>query len=333
MCRRQILIFLLLLLGIMLTMSACGPRATGGATIMMAGDERVAVDLPVIVIDYDTEGIPSFGGTPLGQLIQIIGFDEGQLGRIQLTPETVTMMAHANIQHIQIDNSVDGLLILVNGQPIPSLVWNEESLVATAEVMEMFGYGINLLEQVLPTLQTIGIGAIIRFPVGADAEIIPTVVAGDESIASEVEVSQQRFVETVGTPPQIQIIVHYAQDGSWEVAGLNPDQWTQVLPAPWYALNLPPTLITDLTDSGVRRVGFATNEDGLFISVNDKTLPHIGWSHGELQHVLHLTDQLGLLEAAVGGIAHAEELVVLFEEWLPAVQMINLRLSVHFPPH
>ena len=60
-------------------------------------------------------------------------------------------MVNSQIQHIQIDNTPEGLLILINGKPIPSLGWDGESLVATAEVMEEFGADVvPLLDKILP---------------------------------------------------------------------------------------------------------------------------------------------------------------------------------------
>lgn len=329
--RRQTYWFLAFFFGVLLTASACGPRATGGTTMEKVGDERAAVDLPAIVLDYDVEGRPSVGGTALTTLASTLGIDESVLNQIHLHPTVMSALVNANVQHVQIDNSVDGLVLLVNGEPIPSLVWDEDSLVATAELMDALGYGIQLLEQVLPTIQTLGIGAIIRFPVAADAELIPTVVVGDESAAASFATAQEAFLDAVGKPPQIQIIVDYAEDGIWQVAGLTPDQWTQVVPAPWHALNLPPTMIANLSAAGIERFGFATNEDGLFFSFDDKDLPHLAWDQGELQHLLYLSDQLGLLENVAGSTFDPEGLVLVLNEWLPVLQSINLRLTVNFP--
>lgn len=330
-------LFCLTLLG-----TACGPRATGGMTAEMVSaalaDEEMssagiaAIDLPAIVIDYDTQGTPSVGGTPLTDIATQLGLNPNAAANLQLLPDFVTQLTKANIQHIQLDNAPDGLLILVNGEPVPSLVWDESSLIATAELMDLLGYGIQSLDAVLPLVRTAGIGVIIRFPAAADAELISTVVMGDESVSQSVSAVQEEFEATVGEAAQIQIQVSYAESGEWHVANMDATQWSQVIPAPWEDLNMSPALMAEIVDAGIEEFSFSTNREGLFVSVNGKTLPHIGWSQGELQHLLNLAAEPGVLDYVAG--IDGESLAAmgpLIEQWLPIIQLANTKLTVDFP--
>lgn len=324
--------FMLVLAGLMLLLSACGPRATGGNTIELAEEYTAAVDLPAIVIDYDVEGVPSVGGLPLSGVMGLFGLSADSAALLQLDPALVTHLTKANIQHIQLDNSTNGIILLVNGEPIPSLVWDDDSLVAMAEVMDMAGFGIELLDTVLPLIQTVGVGTIIRFPAAEDAPLIPTVVSGGERAVESMTARQSAFQETVGSTAQLQVIVSYAEDGQWTVAGMDATQWAQILPAPWADLNLPPSVVAQLSERGVATIGFATNQDGLFVSVNDKTLPYLAWGQGELQHLLALLSGPETIAYLTGGNGSGlDQLMPIAEQWLPVLQMADTRITVTFP--
>lgn len=328
---RNSFFILMFLIGMVILLSGCGPRATGGNTIELAETYSAAVDFPAIVIDYDPEGAPSAGGMPLSGFMELFGLSSDSAALFHLDPVFVAQLAKSNIQHIQLDNSTDGILILVNGEAIPSLVWDDSSLLALAEVMDMTGFGIELLDTVLPLIQTFGVGTIIRFPISEDTALIPTLVTGEDSSAAEAEATQTAFEEMIGSTAQIQIIVTYGEDGNWTVAGLDATQWEQVVPIPWQALNLPPNSVEQLSSRSIETIGFASNQDGLFISINDKTLPYLAWGQGELNHLVALLSEPELIAYFTGGTSSLDQIVPLAERWLPIIQMTNTRLTVKFP--
>lgn len=327
--RRSTLI-MLVISGLTLVLSACAARATGGSTISAAGDDKAAVDMPALVIDYDTQGNPSIGGLPLTLLASSAGIDSAAVEQLTLSEDQITQLTRANIQHAQIDNSVDGLIILVNGEPIPSIVWDEESLSRLAEFINRTPFAMDPLVEFLPIIRTVGVGVILRFPVAADAALIPMVVAGDASKASQVQQLQDAFINEVDNPAQVQIIVDYAEDGHWTVAGMDATQWTQVIAAvPWEDLNLSSTIIEGAARADLQTLALATNVDGIFVSINGNTLPYLTWNQGELQHLLQLANRLDLLQRA--GINSADSLLTFLEEWLPILQLANTRITVNFP--
>lgn len=331
MLRLRAAFFLLVLASQVLILSACGQRATGGNTIELAQEYSAAVDLPAIVIDYDTEGRPSVGGMPLAGFMELFGLNKESAPLFQLDPALITQLTKSNIQHVQLDNSTNGIVLLVNGEPIPSLVWDDDSLTAVAEVMALAGFGIESLDTVLPLIQTVGVGTIVRFPVEEDLDLIPTVVTGEGSASESMAAAQTAFQESVGDTAQIQVIVTYTEDGSWTVAGMDATQWSQIIPLPWEDLNLAPAVVAQLKSNGVNRVGFASNSDGFFISVNDKTLPYLAWGNGELQHLLNLLSNSELVDYLVGGGGNSlAQIIPLAKQWLPVLQMANIRLTVIF---
>ena len=175
---RWTVLLTVLLVGLLM-MSACAPRATGGEIAASAAEADVAVDLPALVLDIQPDGSLSVGGLPLKELGAVVGQD---LSAANLGPDTAAALASAGIQHIQIDNTPDGLLVLVNGKPIPSLAWDGESLVTTAEVVEQVGGpSVALLDKLLPLIGKMGLGVIVRAPVPEGADRLPLVNMDSES--------------------------------------------------------------------------------------------------------------------------------------------------------
>lgn len=320
--RRSVTILMLLLV-VLTALAGCGPRATGGAVAASADESQVVIDLPALVIDVQADGSMTIGGQPVTQLGAMIGQD---LSTLAVPVDTVNFLTQAKIQHIQIDNTAEGILILVNGQPIPSLAWDGEKLVATGEVLETLGGGLALLDKLLPMIRNLGIGVILRFPVAAGTEILPFVAADDEA-ASRALAAQQEFLDAVGTPPTFEVTVTYADDGTWSVAGLSQAELAQFLPAVQNTLNLPLNVIQTASGAGIDEIALSTNPDGIFIAVNGKTLPYITWADGRINHVLTLAQQTGLL----GDDLNAQTLLNTIEGLLPAVQASNLKLTVVFP--
>ncbi|MBI3959345.1 MAG: hypothetical protein HY328_11100, partial [Chloroflexi bacterium] len=230
-----------------LVLSGCAPRTGAGSSAAMAMDDELVIDLPAIVIDFDSSGGASIGGVPASEMGAMAGVDLAGLG---LSPDWVSYFSMTNIQHLQVNNSADGLLVLVNGQPVPSLEWDENSLVATASAVSSLGIAIPVLDKVLPLVQQLGIGVIMRFPVQAGAEVIPFSVMGDGSAAEMAQAAQAEFLAAVGAPPKINLPIVYQADGSYSVGDLSDAEWTALTGVPWYALRLDTNAIASLTASG-----------------------------------------------------------------------------------
>jgi hypothetical protein len=311
-----------LLLVALTVLAGCGPRATGGE--VAAGDADLVVSLPALVLDVQTDGSVSVGGQSLAGLGAQLGQD---LSALSFPVNVVDMLSLYNIQHIQIETTADGLLILINGQAIPSLAWDGDKLVATAEALETFGASIALLDKVLPLVQNLGIGITLRFPVAQGAATIPTGMI-EAGAAAEAMAAQQAFLESVGTPPTIQITVNYAADGSWSVAEFSAAELQQITAVDWSQLTLSAEQIAGIQAAGIKEIGFATSADGIFISINGKTLPYITWADGRINNVLNLAMESGLLSAIPGLDPAALGMVA---GLVPAITASNVSLRVVFP--
>lgn len=321
------LVLVSLCVAALVLLAGCAPRATSGQIAAAADKSQIAVDLPALVLDVQPDGSMNIGGQPVTQIGGGLG---ASLAALAIPPDMVSSLTAFNIQHIQIDNTPEGLLILVNGQPIPSLAWDGEKLVATADVLETFSPGVALLDRALPLLTSFGLGVIMRFPIAQGEEALPMIAPESEAAASAMR-AQQEFLAAVGGPPVLHFTINYAADGTWSMADMNQADWASLIPVPLEMLNLDPNLIQSMSSAGVNEIGLATNSDGIFISINGKTLPYLTWADGRINHLLDLAEQSGLLAMALGDNPDMAGIMDTIESLLPAVQASDVSLRVTFP--
>lgn len=325
--QKRLTLWAVMLMVAALVLSGCAPRTGAGSSAAMAMDDELVIDLPAIVIDFDSSGAASIGGVPAADMGAMVGAD---LSTLSLAPDWVNYFSMTDIQHLQINNAAGGLSVLVNGQPIPSLEWDENSLVATAGALQSLGIAVPVLEKVLPLVQQLGVGVIVRFPVQAGADLIPFAVMGDGSAAEQAKAAQSEFLAAVGAPPRINLPIVYQADGSYSVGDLTDEEWTALTGVPWSTLRLDAATLDGLSASGVTSMALGTDKDGIHVSINGNALPSIGWSNGEVQHVLNLAGQMGLWEAAMPGVEMGDMLATV-ESLLPVVQTTNANISVYLP--
>jgi hypothetical protein len=312
-----------------LTLAGCAPRPGQGEAAAQPGADQLVIDLPTLLIDVDQNGSFSVGGVPLAALASSFGV--AGLETLSLPPEQVTTLTDANIQHFQINNGPDGLKLLVNGEEIPTLVWDDESLAALQGLAGELGEGVPpILQQLLPVLGRVGVGATVRFPLAQAAELIPLEVTGEAASATAAAEAQEAFLASVGTPARINIPVQYAADGSWTVADMTDTEWIALTGQTfWESLRLPEELIGDLTAAGVSEMVVSTDQNGIHIAINGQQLPYISWGEGRLSHALGLAAQAGLL-GDIGG-EDVGSLAAAIEALLPMITSSEVQIHVFLP--
>ena len=327
--KRRLLSWITLLSVAMLVIAGCAPRATSGVTSAQPGTEDLVVDLPALVIDFDAEGKPSVGNVPLAQLANT--FAPGALDSLVLPTDQVAFLTESNIQHLQIDNTPNGLLLLVNGEPLPFIKWDGEILQNTAALVNELGVTMPVLEKVLPLVANLGVGVIVRFPLQAGAEAIPTYIEGGPA-AVAAQAAQAEFLASVGdVPPTLKIPVFYDAEGGWRVGDLTDAEWSSLTNLPFQAARLDAGMMQSIMNAGITEVAIFTNANGLHISINGRDLPYIGWADGEINHALALADQLGLWNTLADSGMNVGEIVGVVQTILPAVQSTNASVNVYFP--
>lgn len=313
------------LLVVLFVLSGCATRS--GVDLADGPVPGMVVDLPAVVVDIAQDGTASVANVPVAQLAQLAGFN---LGAFSIPTAWVDFLVSGNIQHIQVNNTDSGLLILVNGEPIPSIAYDGNSLTTTADALSALGMAVPMLDQILPVIAQIGIGVIVHLPVAEGMAAIPLYVNGDGSAAAAAQQAQAQFLATIGAPPRVNLPVFYAADGSWRVGNLTDTEWTALTGIPFYVLRVNPTVLRGLGTSGVSNITISTSPRGIQIAVNGNPLPTLTWGNGELQHLLGLAGQTGLLEMVAPGM-NMNEILATVHQMLPVVTTTDFDLTVHIP--
>lgn len=325
---RRVMFWATMLLVAIVVLAGCAPRSGAGDAAAMTSDPmELVVDLPAIVLDVQTDGSISVGNVPIAQLGAMAGADLSTLG---VDPSMVDFMTAGNIQHVQVNNSSHGLMLLVNGEAIPSIAYDGDSLQATADTLNAFGMAIPMLDKALGLVDQIGLGVIMRFPVAADTAQIPLYVEGDTGSAAEAAAAQEEFLAAVGAPPRVNLPIFYEADGSFSIGDLTDEDWSALTGASLAALRLNTSVIDGLAAQGISKIGIGTDAAGIHIMINDNALPTLDWSGGKATHLLNLADQLGLWDMLAPGMNIGEVLATV-EGLLPVIQVADFDLTVHLP--
>ena len=183
MLNRRVTFWAAITLIAILALSGCAPRVGQGS--LDVDSDQLVIDLPALVLDIGADGSVSIQNASVADLVSIL-VDGGELD-LPINDMTVMFLSMANIQHIQVSNTPEGLLLLVNGLSIPSISYDGDSLAALpgaindlADIGPMADLLVDLVDQ-------IGIGVIARFPVAPGAEEIPLFVEGDSSAAMRLD--------------------------------------------------------------------------------------------------------------------------------------------------
>jgi len=310
---RNFLRWSLLLALFAVALTACAPRTD--ASPAATGDGLV-IDLPAIVIDFDDAGQASIGGAAAADL----GIDA-----LALDAEQVAMMTEANIQQVQINESATGLDILVNGQAIPSIAWDADSLATTNEVLAMLGEddSIGAMGELLPLVSNLGAGAILNFPLAQGAEPIMA-DAGEGSAAATA--AQETFLQQAGSGARINLPINYNADGTFAIGSMSAEELSLSLGLPLESLTLTQERIDRYVGMGMETFTLTTDVEGIHLTLNENPLPHISWGDGKLAYGLELAAKAGLL-----GDSDSEAMVDLLQQLLPIIQTADVTVRITFP--
>lgn len=328
----KLISFALLVVAALAT-GGCGARAGAGETAVIApltdqlGGAPLLADLPSLVVTYDAAGVPSIGETPLASL-QVFS-SATLLNQLTLDAATLDRLTAAGIQHFQVSNTPSGIRILVNGETLPTLVWDAESLDALLELLApLEPAAVASVGGLLDTVTNLGAGLIIRLPLPAGVAPLPLLAAGEGSNAAAAETAQTAFLARTGAAPVVQIPVIYAADGTWTVQGLSDTQWQALTGLPFGYVRLNPELVDGAIAAGINRVVVWTDAEGIHITLGERELPYLRWADGGIRTLLELLLRLGIVENAA---LDEKTLDLLGEQWLPALQSTALRIVVTFP--
>ena len=294
--RPSLLLLLLLVLSLLVT--ACAPRPGAGELAATASASDLVVDLPAIAVSFDEAGQASVLGMSLADLGGMLGTD---LSAVSLPPDMVQRLTAAGIQNVFVNVTKTGLQFYVNGKQMPSFQWDDASLAATADLMGLLdARNLDLLKQILPVLGKLSMGIVLKFP-GAGEELPLT----SEPDLAALQAAQDQAVAGLGMmggllqalPP---LTIAFDANGDFQIQGLAPFILAQIPPGTLDPLKQSPETIASVSEMGIDTVNVQTTPEGLVLTINGLTLPTITWGSGEIENLVGILVDSGVLAAIQG---------------------------------
>ncbi len=320
MLNRRVKFWAAIMLIAVIALAGCAPRAGQGS--IDADADQLVIDLPALVLDFGMDGMPSIKNAALADLVGTLGVMD-----VSVPPEIVFAMGASNIQHIQVSNTPEGLLLLVNGRSIPNISYDGDSLNALPGALNTLGVAVPMADLLFALVDRIGIGVIARFEPAPGAEMIPLYVEGDSAAAMAAKAAQEEFLAAVGTPPRINLPVFYGADGSISIGDLSVQEMQEMTGGSLGALEMGLSSLSMVRGMGISQLGISTGADGITISIDGTALPTLDWSDGKASNLVELITEIPLLDMAMPGMG---SMMPMIHQILPLVQATDFDLTLHF---
>ncbi len=308
------LIFLFLILMLFASVAA----ACGGEPVQLSDkDADFVLALPRLVVDIDSDGVPSVAGIS-PRLLALAGIDISQFA---MDPAYVEWFTQANVQHIELVQKDDGIYIFVNGALMPHLGWSTDELNNLADALTKlkvvkpeFETVLNL---VIPIIQHTGLDIALRFPKQPSAEEIslrdpnaPIVVPTKQESESSVAIVKARIT--------------FDENGVPSILGVSTQDLTNAGLADLRGVGLAPQTIKNLQEADIYKVTVQTTPEGLIFWINDEQLPYLVWGDDYLNRAADLYAQLYFMP----GYEQQRELV---KTLLPLLDQVDGEVTLEFP--
>jgi len=311
---RRFLLVVLVLTGLVL--AACGPAVMPAAAPQTDSGETFVVALPRIVITFDEQGNPGVEGVALEQIAQSLGVPL-DLSQYRIDPFYPAWMKAANIQHIELRQTGDGIALLVNGALMPSLSFEDGSLQRMGDIAPLLGQNGAAIGQLMqkfgPLVQRLGLAVALKFPKQDGAQDIPFAPA-DTKVAS--------LGLAPSTPSAVaQFEITYDEQGVPSILGIS----ARDLQALGVNANvaLAPSVMAQLQANNVQALQLRSKGDGIHLYVNGMPLPAIAWDNASLSNALQVYEQMN------PGVPRAY--LDLIKTFVPMLGQTDMSVLIHLP--
>jgi len=297
-----------------LLLAACGQAVIPANAPTPESGETFVVGLPPLVVTFDDAGKPGVEGVPIEAIAASLGMP---IALPAIDPYYVNWMQQANIQHIELRQTGDGLALLVNGKMMPHLVWKNGSLAAAGEMARLVGGPqgaavADMLQKLAPILQRLGLSVVVKFPVAEGQEAIPLASA---------EVANAEPATPEGAPSAVMAFeIKYDDQGVPSIMGISAQDLAALgINAP---LALAPAAIQQAQANNIQNIEVRSKGDGLYAFVNGQALPNIAWDEGMLTNAIDVYANMN---------AVPETYLNLIKQLLPLLAKTDLAVMVHLP--
>jgi hypothetical protein len=306
-------LLLLSLVVVMLTLSACGPAMTPKTGAKTESGDVFMLALPRLEISFDKDGNPVVLGMKLADVGLMLGQD---LSGIKLDPFYVTWMTNANVQHIELRQTGEGVAMMLNAKPMPHFSWDDKSLSQAMDLAMAFSpENANLfttIRKLLPIVSRLGLAVVVRFPLQPGAKEIA--LAEESVVMAKVNPSKD--------PASIilKFEVRYDAQGVPSILGVSGYDLADIgLPIP-VAIEM--GVLQNLQGKDIQALELRTKPDGLFVYVNNNPLPSFTWDKQLLKNAAEAYARMNPQSPYVATV----------NQMLPMMDTLDIGVMVHFPP-
>jgi hypothetical protein len=321
--------------------SAVGDTDTEGLLELLPSNP-VPVTIPIDVAqDGEITGVGNLDLDMVNDLLGTFGMDVDLESLPSFTEREVQWYMDSGIQHVTLAAQPEGLFVLVNGEMLPAISWDQESLANLMTVLRYFerdGEGayiadaatldrIEAASQWLPRLNT---SFALRFPVPAGDERIPLPDATEFADAFEGN-------DEPSDPQTVNLDLVYRalpDDAGWvpSLFGVSTVDVNQVLDStgakPINRMRLRRDIEKRISDEDIQSVNAEVRHDGIFLNVDDLELPHVAWGDDSLQNLAAVLDQLYPDSAR---LPSGYGFVPIVKAAAPVFNDLDLGLTIRFP--
>ncbi len=308
------------LLVLVLVVSGCAPasppadKAASQLAAYVESSERFTLKLPPLYVQYDNNGVLGVAGITTNDLYRWFRVD---LRMLNLQPWVVQRLVQANIQHLELTESGDGLAIYVNGEPLPYIAWDQESLRNLGQFLPAFGvpYG-EIVGKLLPLLQFTQITLVVQFPIAPNATPVPF------RPRNAPPVVRPRPMEVEEPSAVVRLDIAYDEEGMPSILGLDA-RTLMALGVDVRPLALNANVVRSFMRANIQHIHLVNRPDGIHIFVNNKPLPYLAWDEGHINNALETYARLsGLGDSPI---------LRLLSQALPMMRASNIDLLLRFP--
>lgn len=304
---------LALMLMASLLLSACGAATAPTVPEEVEDGQRFLLSLPRLMVDIDDQGQASVGGLSIDAVNSLMpGL---ALPDMAVNPFYVDWMRNTNVQHMELVSGDNGVFVFINGEPLPYLGWDGESLgnLAVVSGLANMPYG-DLIGKLAPIIQRTGLDIVVNFPTQEGTTEIalrdPSApIAAPEAAASEQPAT---FITRID--------VKYDENGVPTVAGINTRDLAQAAGL-YLPVELTPESLAQLKAAGVSEMRLVTGDNGVFMTVNGQPLPHVAWNDTILSNTAGLYEQMN----------PESPYIALAKLLLPELDNLDIDLRLLFP--
>jgi hypothetical protein len=272
--------------------------------------------LPRIVIDFDADGNPGTLGMKLEDAGRLFGAD---MSGMRLNKYYVDWMTAANVQHIEMRQTGDGLALLANGQPLPHVAWDDASLQQASDLAALFNVdsqSLALVKKLLPIMRRLGLDVVAKFPLRPDAKAI--------ALADPAVVMAKAKPEQAPATAIVQFEIKYDEHGVPAILGISAQDLLALgIEAP---LALHMDYVRSLQARNIQHLELRTKPDGLFLYVNGNPLPNLVWDNALLTSAADVYGQMN-----PGGSDQEKQAVGFVKQFIPTLDNMDIAILVHFP--